>query len=159
VAAKKNPKSEKDLELRNQGVFNFASQAVNDRLFKNSAFFDSNDLVQVKYEMLRKVEKEGVSVSRASLDFGFSRPTFYQAQDDFRNLGMLGLAPSKRGPKTAHKLSDEIIQYIEQKLTLNKTLSSKELVTLINDKFELAVHPRSIDRALQRASKKKDKSK
>lgn len=155
MAVKKNPKSEKDFELQSQGVFNFTSQAVSEPLFKNRGFFDSNDLVQVKYEMLRKVEKEGTSVSRASLDFGFSRPTFYQAQEDFRRLGLLGLAPSKRGPKSAHKLSDEIILYIQQKMTLNKTLSSKELVSLIKNQFELAVHPRSIDRALQRASKKK----
>jgi hypothetical protein len=36
-------------------------------------FFDPRDLVQVKYEMLRRVRIDGASVSQAARDFGFSR--------------------------------------------------------------------------------------
>src|SRR5678816_538818 len=39
--------------LSAQGATHPHPQAVTDPLFRDSAFFDPNDLVQVKYEMLR----------------------------------------------------------------------------------------------------------
>src|SRR5579863_4307408 len=66
--------------LREQGAVNPRPQTVTDDLFTASEFFDPNDLVQVKYEMLRRVEKDGQSVTEAAVKFGFSRPSFYQAQ-------------------------------------------------------------------------------
>ena len=45
-------------------------QTVADPLFHDSAFFDPNDLVQVKYEMLRSVEKDGRAVAEAAEAFG-----------------------------------------------------------------------------------------
>jgi len=38
------------------------------------------DVVQVKYEMLRRVRVDQVPMARAARAFGFSRPAFYQAQ-------------------------------------------------------------------------------
>src|SRR5262245_43416213 len=53
--------------------------------FFNVVYFDPQDLVQVKYEMLRRVRVDGLSVKQASSDFGFSRPSFYQAQSAFEH--------------------------------------------------------------------------
>ena len=39
--------------------------------------------MQVKYEMLRRVREDGQRVSEASATFGFSRPSFYEAQAAF----------------------------------------------------------------------------
>jgi hypothetical protein len=59
--------------LQQQGSFNPRPKAVTDPLFLNEPFFDPRDLVQVKYEMLRRVQSEGQSVTQAAAAFGFSR--------------------------------------------------------------------------------------
>ena len=48
---------------------------VLDELFRSNAFFDPLDLVQVKYEMLRRVRQDGLSVTHTDARFGVSRPT------------------------------------------------------------------------------------
>ena len=49
------PDDAKLRSLREQGTLNPRPQAVTDDLFTASEFFDPHDLVQVKYEMLRRV--------------------------------------------------------------------------------------------------------
>ena len=70
----------KHKQLARRGSLHPNPEAVTDPLFDSGAFFDRRDLVQVKYEMLRSVSVDGGSVSQAARGFGFSRPTFYQAQ-------------------------------------------------------------------------------
>ena len=92
---KNNPKLE---ALRQQRALNRRPGKVTDELFAEDSFFDPRDLVQVKYEMLRRVQAEGKSVTDAAAAFGFSRPSFYQAQSAFGQEGLAGLVPQKRGP-------------------------------------------------------------
>lgn len=127
---------------------------VTDELFLTHEFFDSHDLVQVKYEMLRRVQVDRLSVSQAADTFGFSRPSFYQSLAAFQQAGLPALIPQRRGPKTAHKLSDEVLEYIEQLRALDEALRAPELSERILKKFGLSVHPRSIERALLRRRKK-----
>ena len=42
--------------------------------------------------------------------FGLSRPTFYQAEAAFEQDGLAGLLPQPRGPKSAHKLTPEVMK-------------------------------------------------
>src|ERR1700686_1311747 len=90
--------------LRAQGATHPHPKTVTDPLFRDSAFFDPNDLVQVKYEMLRSVQKEGRAVVERAQAFGLSRPVFYVTQALFQREGLPGLLPRKRGPKRPHKL-------------------------------------------------------
>ena len=53
MARKGNP-DPKDRPLRQQGSLNPHPDQVTDELFRNNNFFDARDLVQVKYEMLRR---------------------------------------------------------------------------------------------------------
>jgi hypothetical protein len=78
-------------------------------LFRIGDLFDPDDLVQVKYEMLRRLRLDKQSVSQSASAFGFSRPTFYQAGEDFQRDGLAGLLPSKRGPHQGHKLTPEVL--------------------------------------------------
>ena len=116
-------------------------------------FFDSRDLVQVKYEMLRAVEKENQSVKQAAEAFGFSRPAFYQVQSLFKQEGIIGLVKKRPGPKSAHKLTDEILFFIEEKVEEGKPLRARKLAPLIKEKFGEDVHPRTIERAIARRKK------
>jgi transposase len=125
---------------------------VRDPLFTTgSAFFDPRDLVQVKYELLRRVRVDGEPVSHAAALFALSRPTFYAAQAAWEQAGLSGLLPVKTGPREAHKLTDEIMRDL---LPLSKTMSSTELASWLEAQRSLVVHPRSIERALKRAAKK-----
>ena len=76
-------------------------------------FFDARDLVQVKYEMLRRARREGQPVSQVAAAFGFSRPSFYAAQALFEQAGLPGLVPQWPGPRRAHKLSEAVVDFLE----------------------------------------------
>ena len=56
--------------LRAKGTLNPQSEQVHDPLFASHEFFDADDLLQVKYEMLRRVSVDGLTVSEAAARFG-----------------------------------------------------------------------------------------
>jgi hypothetical protein len=87
----KKTNSRKRDALRQQGCWNPRPEQVTDPLFQQSDFFDADDLLQVKYEMLRRVRIDQKPVSQAAAAFGFSRPTYYQAELDFQQQGLFGL--------------------------------------------------------------------
>lgn len=145
---------EKARRLGESGSMNPRPENVRDKNFLGNNFFDPWDIVQVKYEMLRKVEKEGVPVSRAAVAFGFSRTAFYQAQKAFRESGLLGLLPKRRGPRRAHKLSDEVVDFIIERMNGEK-INAFKVAPLVEERFGISVHPRSIQRALSRRRQKK----
>ena len=150
-------KDEKAESLKKYGALNLHPQKVVEETFSDAVleFFDPRDLVQVKYEMLRAVEKEGRSVKHASEAFGFSRPTFYQAQTQFKREGVTGLVKKRPGPKSAHKLTVYILAFIEEKIEEGKPLRARKLAPLIMEKFGKEVHPRTIERAVTRRKKKR----
>ena len=117
-------------------------------------FFDPEDLVQVKYEMLRRVREDGRKVSETSAAFGFSRPSFYAAQAAFLTAGLPGLVPQRPGPRRAHKLSGPVLELLDEALAAEPALSSAALSGLLWERLALRVHPRSIERALARRAKK-----
>jgi transposase len=147
-------KDAKSKALRDHGSVNPRPQDVNDELFRESEFFDPRDIVQVKYEMLRRVRVEGMSITRATETFGFSRPVFYQAQLAFEREGLGGLVPKRSGPRHAHKLSEEVLRFIDQQRLKDKSLRSPALAGRVEQRFGFSVHPRSIERALLRRQKK-----
>jgi transposase len=140
--------------LDEQGTLNPRPEDVKDVLFQGSEFFDPRDLMQVKYEMLRRHQTDGATAASAAQTFGFSRVTFYQAMKRFQEEGLGGLLPRLRGPKGAHKLSGELIVFVETALAEDSTLRAPALAQLIKTRFEISVHPRSIERALARRQKK-----
>ena len=148
---KKDSKTE---VLRKDGVLNPHPETVEDELFHKSEFFDPKDMVQVKYEMVRRVSKEDYSVTNATKKFGFSRPSFYQAKALIKSGGLSALVPKRRGPREAHKLSNEIMDFVDERLKVNKQATPKELALTIKERFRIEVHPRSVERALQRRKKK-----
>ena len=139
--------------LKQHGCLNPRPDAVRDGLFLSNAFFDPRDLLQIKYEMLRRVREDGVPVSRAAASFGVSRPTWYQAQLAFEAGGLPALLPHRRGPRRAHKLSDEVVKALRSAKSEQPEISARDLVDLVRERFGLRVHRRSIERALARGKK------
>jgi transposase len=140
--------------LAEHGTLNSHPQAVTDELFQAGEFFDPRDLVQVKYEMLRQARVDGQTVTEAAAAFGFSRPAFYQAQATFEKEGLPGLVPRKPGPRRAHKLSEDVMDFVDQQRAKDRTLRAPALAAMIQKRFGLSAHPRSIERALARRTKK-----
>jgi transposase len=144
----------KAVALREHGSLHPKPSRVRDPQFQNNEFFDPNDLVLVKYEMLRRVRVEGLSATAAARAFGFSRVAFYQALASFEREGLPGLVPHRRGPKEAHKLTDSVLKFIDECRLADGRLRAPALAKLIKKKFGRSVHPRSIERALKRRPKK-----
>jgi transposase len=153
------PKTDaKQRSLKESGTANPRAQDVRDPAFIDSDFFDPRDLVQVKYEMLRRVQTEGQSVGKASALFGVSRPTFYKAKSDFDRSGLVGLLPAKRGPRGPRKITPEVAGFIEETVVRGEELDAQRLVERIAERFGLAVHQRTVKRALARLKKKPGES-
>jgi transposase len=133
--------------LLEEGTLNPTPEKVRDRKFQENEFFDSRDLVQVKYEMLRRVSMDSASVTHATEEYGVSRPTYYQSKASFEKGGIAGLVPRKRGPRGPHKLQGEALQFVEQQLVAGEPVRARELAKLLRQTFGLNIHPRTIERA------------
>ena len=135
--------------LRAEGTLNPAPEKVGDPTFHQCDFFDPRDLVQVKYEMLRRVGVERTSVTQVTAQYGVSRPTYYETKASFEGSGVAGLVPKKRGPRGPHKLQGEVLAFLEQHLSPDQPIRARTLATLIRQEFDLTVHPRTIERAVR----------
>ena len=145
----KNKKEHPKVEaLREQGTLNPVPEDVRDPKFHDNEFFDPHDIVQVKYEMLRRVSVDNASVSAAAAEYGVSRPTYYQTKASFENGGLTGLVPQKRGPRGPHKLRGQALAFVQQQLVASEPLRACELAKLVRQKYGLDVHPRTIERAV-----------
>jgi transposase len=140
--------------LRESGTLNPRAARVADEAFRAGDFFDARDLVQVKYEMLRRVRVERAPVTRAAETFGVSRPTFYHAQAAFERAGLGGLVPRKRGRRSAHKLTSDVMAYVKE-TRAREPQPTRALVQQIHERFGVTIHPRSLERALGREEKKR----
>jgi hypothetical protein len=141
--------------LKRHGTLNPHPDVVTDPLFQTGDFFDPDDLVQVKYEMLRRVNVDKHPVSQSASAFGFSRPTYYQAAADFQRDGVMGLLPEKRGPRQGHKLTSDVLDFAAQLRASDPSVRPPALAAAIQKRFDITAHPRSIERALGRQEKKR----
>jgi transposase len=147
-------------QLARSRTLNPHPEAVVDEAFAASEFFDARDLVQVKYEMVRRVEADGATVSAAAGAFGFSRQSYYTAAQALADAGLAGLVRAKPGPRGAHKLTGEVLDHLERLREADPALRPAELAAAVAARFEVRVHPRSVERALARreAAKRGPKS-
>ena len=149
----KRPADAKTRSLKEHGCLNPNAETVCDELFLSNAFFDPRDLLQVRYEMLRRVREDGVPVSHAAASFGVSRPTWYQAQRAYDAGGLPGLLPEKPGPRRRHKLSDEVVEALLAAKSEQPELTAAALVDLVRARFGITIHRRSIGRMLAQVKK------
>jgi transposase len=148
VPKRNDRKDPRAAALLEEGTLNRSPEKVSDPKFRESEFFDPRDVVQVKYEMLRRVSVENVSVTDATDEFGVSRPTYYEAKANFEQAGVAGLVPKKRGPRGPHKLQGEVLAFIEKLRVPGEPIRARELAKSVREEFAVEVHPRTIERAL-----------
>jgi transposase len=144
----------KEAALREARCLNPRPEAVADQAFTTGPeFFDARDLVQVKYEMVRTVEAGQLPAGQAAAAFGFSRQSLYTAKAALHEEGLAGLIPGKPGPKSGHKLTGEVVSHLEELLAADPRLRPADLAAAAGQRFGVSVHPRSVERALQRRRK------
>ncbi|WFU14906.1 helix-turn-helix domain-containing protein [Bradyrhizobium sp. CB3481] len=146
-AKKRDSKSE---ALAQDGVLNSNPEAVRDPSFVSNPFFDAKDLVQVRYEMVRRHQVDGIAISEAAETFGVTRPTFYKAQSALQTSGLAGLLPNRRGPKGGHKVSAEVVAFVAALKAARPELTTSHCLDAIEARFGVKVHRRSLERALAR---------
>src|ERR1700687_446278 len=137
----------KEAALAGARCLNPHPEQVTDPEFLSSDFFDARDTVQVKYEMVRKAKAGGVPVTEAAEAFGYSRPAYYAAAAALESSGLEGLVPARPGPRGAHKLTDEICAWAEQRLAADPALRPAQLAGPVEEEFGVRAHPRSVERA------------
>lgn len=140
--------------LRRHASLNPHPAQVSDALFRTHPFFDPYDLVQVKYEMLRRVILDGKPVGITAAAFGFSRVTWAQLHKRFEAQGLAGLLPQPKGPRRASKVSEDVLAFVQQTLRSEPALRMEELPERIAWQFGVSVHVRSLQRALANRRKK-----
>jgi len=64
--------------------------------------------------------------------------------------GLAGLIPAKPGPKGGHKLTEEVVDLLEELLAADATLRLAGLAAALQQRTGISVHPRSAERALSR---------
>jgi transposase len=144
------PNQQKIEALRSSGALNRHPGKVRDPLFTEDGFFDPHDMVQLKYETVRAVEIDGRPIAQAALDFGLSRPTIYEAQQNLRQAGVKGLLPQKRGPKRARKLTPEVRRYLEELIGQKPDIKAAILVKRVRRRFGIVLHPRTVEKAVRK---------
>lgn len=146
---------DKQLVLRQQATLNPRPGGVRHALFEGSEFFDPDDLLQVKYEMLRLVSVDKRPISEAAKLCGFSRPSFYQAHRAFEQGGLAGLIARKPGPHAGHKLTPAVLEFLAAARSADPGVRADRLAEGVRQRFGVQVHPRSIERQLRRKKKRR----
>ena len=131
------------------GTLNPHPQDVRSELFKMD-FFDPCDRAQVKYEMLRAHSVDGDPVAEACRQFGFSRESFYQIQQTFRELGFISFLPGKPGRKGPVKLKGEVLDFALQKKKENPDMDPAQLAILIKQRYGTEIHRTTVMRGIKK---------
>jgi transposase len=128
-------------------------------LFERIEFFDPNDKLQVKYEMLRSHEVEAVPIHRVAEVFGYTRQGFYQVRQAFREGGMAGLLEKKRGRKGAVKCTPEIVAFLVQQKQREPEISGRELAERVVEQFGVRMHRRTVEKVVKNLNRPRRKKK
>ena len=134
--------------LQRHGCLNRNPERVLDSRFVKEDFFDPRDLLQVKYEMVRALRAEKLPIARGAMRFGLSRPACYKAIRAFDQDGLPGLLPERPGPRGPHKVTPEVVAFLNDTSTRHPSLSMDKLARMVFERFGIEIHRRSVQRAL-----------
>ena len=133
------------LVLESQGLVHARPDEVTAALFNGGdAFFFASDKLQVKYEMLRAHVVDGCSITAAASDHGYSRASFYVIASAFEASGMAGLIDERPGRRGPGKMTEQIEAFVR---AADADLSGAVVARLVEDRFGVSFHRRTIERA------------
>ena len=140
---------EKRQALKTQGALNPVPDKVVAAPFVDyPEFFDAEDRLQVRYEMLRAPAQGEMTVAAACRGFGVSRQTFYVLRHAFEARGLAGLAEGKRGRKGPLKASVEVVEFVRRAKADEPGASGADLARRVAQRFGISLHRRTVERLL-----------
>ena len=80
----------------------------------------------------------------------FGTDSIYEARENFRQDGIQGLLPEKRGPKKPRKLKPEVRRYLQELVGSEPGLKAVVLVQRVRRRFGIVLHPRTVEKAVQK---------
>lgn len=134
--------------LRRARLLNAKADSVRARLFQSSDFFDPHDKLQVKYEMLRSHQVDGLPIRQAAELFGYSRQGFYDLQEAFGESGMAGLLDKKRGRKRPTKCTPAVVAYLLALKQADPDLTGRELSERLRGERGVELHQRTVEKII-----------
>lgn len=135
--------------LKDSCSLNIHPEKVTDALFLENPFFDPEDKVQVKYEMLRANKVEDKKVTHICHQYGYSRDAFYVIFRNFQAKGLVGLFDNSKQKKSTILSRQQIVNFIIQTKVENPSISGAELARRINEKFDTTYKKRAIEKAVK----------
>lgn len=141
---------DKKAYLKKTRTWNRNADKVCYELFKESDFFDPNDAVQVKYEMLRATAVEKKPKVKICREFGLSRVGYYKIERAFSKEGVAGLMEKKRGKKGPGKLTEKLCEYIRELRKQTPGISGAKVAKRIEEEFGIKLHKRTVEKALKK---------
>ncbi len=145
-----NKKQNKRQILNQAKALNLHPEHVTAAIFKTHPFFDSEDKVQVKYEMLRAREVEGALLTKTCSIFGFSRESYRHIRQRFYLEGIAGLFGHKRGRKGPLKATEELRGFIRSEHTRDRSLTAEDLARRCYQEYGVAISRRTVFRILEK---------
>lgn len=128
------------------GTYNKNYEKVKNDKFLTDSFYDTMDIVQVKYEMLKDAVDDSRGIAQVADDFGFSRASFYNVKEAFDKKGLSALVPEKTGPKKPYKLSGTYQDYIDRYIAEKPKASSNEIAKNIKKDKGVDINKRTVER-------------
>ena len=132
--------------LLGNGTFNKNYGKVTEQHFVNDDFYDPQDLVQVKYEMLRTAKETERNIGEIASKYGFSRAAFYKIKTTYEKEGISAFVPEKSGPKNARKLTKNHQEFIDDHIKQNPNASSASIAALLYKERGLSISKRTVER-------------
>lgn len=136
--------------LAGQGLLHGTPERVRHPLFYSLDFFDTHDLAQVRYEMLRAARVGEATVAEACRLFGFSREYFYQLERDFMARGYVALIGAPRGRRPLIGVNQEIISFLLQRKMADPRLTGEQLRQEILAAYKVDCSRRTVERVLEK---------
>jgi transposase len=143
--------------LKEHKAWNPRPARVKADIFQSHPFFDPEDKVQVKYEMLRARELEGAALSDTCSQFGFSRESYRHILEHFREEGVAGLFGHKRGRQGPVKATAPVRDFICSEHVRDNSLTAEELAQRCAQEFEIVISRRTVFRVLEEKDRDKKK--
>ena len=143
--------------LQECGLLHRHPEEVKDPLFQTfREFFDANDLLQVRYELLRAHRVDSDPVREVCERYGLTRQTFYNLLEKFARAGTVGLIPEKPGPQGPSKLTPEVVAFAREQLGSTISVSGAKLARRIRSRFGRRIHRRTVEKLMRELRSKKN---
>ena len=150
-------RAQKRTHLREAGLLHPDPDRVRDPLFEQwPAFFDAEDHLQVRYEMLRAHLVDRDAISAIGQRYGVSRQTFYNLQAKFVAGGTGGLLAQRPGPKGPRKVTAAVSTCVQARLDHEEAFSTPGVLAEIHARFGVVLHRRTLEKLVRDLRAKKN---